>query len=163
MKLRISIVLATMGIVCWSSCSKTNDTLDERQLLQGQWKGVSRISKYTFYNFATGTEEYWRDTSRTNDRDTYFKINIQKDSIITEASRLHNNWGSFILKMPHYIVNNKTLSYVSNPFTTLPVMSFELNSSEILLLTKNQLILHDIDTLSLSPIQVREVWFNFVR
>jgi hypothetical protein len=162
MKTTIALFVFTVCVVCLLSCSKQNEAVDFKQTIVGQWKGVSRISNYTFT--VNGIKEYLKDTSICNDQDVYFRLYVKADSIITEASRLYPTWGWLSLKRSSYKVNNDTLSYMGNPFTTFEAMNVaELRSSEMLTLTKNRLVLHDIDTFSRSPIEVKEVWFDFVR
>lgn len=138
-------------------CKKENDEL--HTLLLGKWQYISRITSWTTTNPSNNVKTVIYDTL-TSVPDENFYLEFKQD-ILKGQVKIGNHithWSD-----NPYTKNSNDLTFYSNPFTTDNTPDTEFRTTTINHLSKNKLVLSDVDTLRPSPLVMVEVWFDFKR
>lgn len=163
MKKITPFLIAVLSIFL-NNCKKESISKNEKTLILGKWTGIKRISKITYKSNINNSIEYLMDSTLCKDNGPYFWIEFKADSVTTTSHLLYPGSWEYSLRIPQYTINAKKLNFECNPFTTKEFQNcINTKSSTIELLTNNSLVLYDIDTLGLSPLYIKEVWFNFYK
>ena len=148
-------------------CKKETVAVDTKSFIIGKWDGISRLSTLTSVTSATGQRTLWYDSLVCNDS-SYFSVEFKADSVITLSLHMHPSLRTYSSYSPSYLINSNMVAYFGNPFINYPEALgldgfLQVRSSNILFLTSDSLILYALDTLSHSPLKIKESWYRFRR